>query len=121
MNTSTLNLYRSFAGLVAACVLAGLAAPMLIESREWAHVGPVAVSAMLVFCIYTVAYLAIGLSYIVRKKGYDRHIFPEGLHLEGRTAVRLGLKYLILSSIAAFGATLIYAVILRGLRYAHLM
>lgn len=121
MQTSTLNLFRSLAGLVAVCVLSALAAPQLIASREWSHVGPVSVTAMLVFCVYTVAYLAIGMSYIVRKKGYDRHIFPEGLRLEGRAAVRLGLKYLILSSIAAFGATLIYAVILRGLRYAHLM
>jgi len=89
---------------------------VLIEAKGWVLSGETSVAAMLVFVGYTVVYLALGCTYIVRKKAYDRHIFPEGLRLEGRPAVQLGLKYLILGSIAAFGATLIYAVILRGVR-----
>jgi hypothetical protein len=117
VRASTVNLARSAAVFVAVCAGAGWAAPALIAAKGWSQVGPTAVTAMLVFCVYTVAYLAIGLAYIVRKRAYDRHVFPEGLRLEGPPAVKLGLRYLVLASIAAFGATLIYAVILRGMRY----
>jgi hypothetical protein len=121
MRPATLNIARSAAVFLLVCAAAARSAPALIEARAWTQVGPVAVTAMLVFCTYTVGYLAIGIAYIARKRAYDRHIFPEGLRLEGPAAVRLGLKYLILASIAAFGATLIYAVILRGMRYTPLL
>jgi hypothetical protein len=120
MRPATVNLARTGAAFVAVCAGASWAAPALIEAKGWVQVGPVAVTAMLVFCVYTVAYLTIGLAYIVRKRAYDRHVFPEGLRLEGPPAVKLGLRYLVLASIAAFGATLIYAVILRGMRYTYL-
>lgn len=117
MRPATVNLARSAAVFVLVCAGAARTAPALIAARGWGNVGPMAVTAMLVFCVYTVAYLAIGLAYIVRKRAYDRHVFPEGLRLEGPPAVKLGLRYLVLASIAAFGATLIYSVILRGMRY----
>jgi len=118
MSPSTVNLSRSLAVFILACVLTRLAAPSLIETKGWVLSGEISVAAMLVFVAYTIGYLLIGCTYIFRKKAYDRHIFPEGLRLEGEPAVKLGLKYLILSSISAFGATLIYAVILRGVRAA---
>ncbi len=114
MSPTTINLLRSLAAFLAACFAADWLAPKLIEAKQWSLAGETAVAAMLVFVAYTIAYLAIALAYLIRKKAYDRHIFPEGLRVEGAPAVKLGLKYLILSSIAAFGATLIYAVILRG-------
>lgn len=120
MRPATLNMARSLAGFILTVVVCAWAAPALVAAKQW-PVGPVAVTAMLVFVAYTLFYLTVGLAYIIRKRGYDRHIFPEGLKVEGPMAVKLGLKYLILSSIAAFGATLLYAVILRGMRYSHLM
>jgi hypothetical protein len=120
MRPATVNLARSAAAFGVVCAAAGYLAPRLIEAKGWGHVGPVAVAAMLVFCVYTVAYLGIGITYIARKRAHDRHVFPEGLRLEGPPAVKLGLRYLVLASIAAFGATLIYAVILRGMRYTYL-
>jgi hypothetical protein len=120
MRPVTVNLARTAAAFVAVCAGASWAAPALIAAKGWVQVGPAAVTAMLVFCVYTAAYLAIGLAYITRKRAYDRHVFPEGLRLEGPPAVKLGLRYLVLASIAAFGATLIYAVILRGMRYTYL-
>lgn len=121
MRPATVNIARSLAVFALVCAASAWSAPALIEAKGWGHVGPAAVTAMLVFCLYTAAYLAIGIAYIVRKRAYDRHVFPEGLRLEGTAAVRLGIKYLILASIAAFGATLIYAVILRGMRYTPLL
>jgi len=94
--------------------VARLLAPSLIDAKGWSLAGNTSVTAMLVFVAYTGYYLIIALTYIIRKRAHDRHIFPEGLKVEGPLAVKLGLKYLILSSISAFGATLIYAVILRG-------
>ena len=114
MRPSTVNILRSLAAFVVVCLGARRLAPVMIEAKGWSLAGETAVTAMLVFVAYTIAYLAIALSYIIRRKARDRHIFPEGLEVEGQPAVKLGLKYLILSSIAAFGATLIYAVILRG-------
>jgi len=120
MRASTVNIARSALAFVLVCGAASWAAPRLIEWREWYQVGPTSVTAMLVFLVYTLAYLGIGLAYIVRKRAYDRHVFPEGLKLEGPPAVKLGLRYLVLASISAFGATLIYAVILRSMRYTYL-
>ena len=120
MNPSTVNIARSALALVVIVGAARALAPALIEAKGWTLGGTLGVTTMLVFCVYTVAYLGIGITYIVRKRAHDRHIFPEGLRLEGPLAVKLGLRYLILSSIAAFGATLIYAVILRGMRYNYL-
>ncbi len=114
MSPTAINLLRSLAAFVATCYLANWLAPRLIAAKGWSLAGETAVTAMLVFVAYTLAYLVIALIYLVRKKAYDRHIFPEGLRVEGPLAVKLGFKYLILSSISAFGATLIYAVILRG-------
>lgn len=121
MRPATVNIARSAAVFVIVCIAAAWAAPLLREANEWSQVGSAAVAAMLVFCVYTAAYLSIGIAYIARKRAFDRHIFPEGLRLEGADAVRLGAKYLILASIAAFGATLIYSVILRGMRYTPLI
>jgi len=118
---ATLTIARSVGIFLIVCAAAARGAPVLREARGWEQVSSATVAAMLVFCTYTVAYLFIGVAYIVRKRAYDRHVFPEGLRLEGADAVRLGLKYLILASIAAFGATLIYAVILRGMRYTPLL
>jgi hypothetical protein len=118
---ATLNIARSIGVFLIVCAAASWTAPALRAARGWEQVGSPTVAAMLVFCTYTAAYLAIGIAYIARKRAYDRHVFPEGLRLEGADAVRLGVKYLILASIAAFGATLIYAVILRGMRYTPLL
>ncbi|MBI5135821.1 MAG: hypothetical protein HZA24_00640 [Nitrospirae bacterium] len=111
---ATLNLARSLAALAGCVVASGWLAPRLIAAQGWTLAGETAVTAMLVFLFYAAAYLAIALAYIVRRKAHDRHIFPEGLRVHGPLAVKLGIRYLILASIALFGATLIYAVILRG-------
>ncbi|MDH5526011.1 MAG: hypothetical protein OEY97_01730 [Nitrospirota bacterium] len=121
MQAERLNLIRTGVGFAATVVAARLLAPVLISHNGWTHVGNVLVTAMLVFVAYTVWYLGVGITYIATRRAHDRHIFPEGIHLEGPLAVKLGLRYLVLSSISAFGATLLYAVILRGLRYSQLM
>ncbi|MDH4229290.1 MAG: hypothetical protein OEW11_06010 [Nitrospirota bacterium] len=121
MQQVTLNMWRNAAGFVGAIVAGRLIAPVLIHHNGWTHVGTVLVTAMLVFVAYTAYYLGVGTAYIVRRRAHDRHIFPEGIRLEGDLAVKLGLRYLVLASIAAFGATLLYAVVLRGLRYTQLM
>ncbi|MFQ5509100.1 MAG: hypothetical protein ACE5FN_07165 [Leptospirillia bacterium] len=121
MTPRAVNLTRTaaiFAAVVALCAIIG---PAYARHKEWLHAGPVIMTVMFVFWAYAIGYLALGILYMVRKRAYDRHIFPEGLRLEGAAAVKLGGKYLILSSISAFGATLLLAVILRGLRHAHLL
>lgn len=120
MQPATINIIRSALAFAAIVAASAVAAPWLIDAKGWTHVGIVLVTAMLVFWAYTACYLAIGITYIARRRAYDRHIFPEGLRLEGRQAVKLGLRYLVLSSIAAFGGTLLLAVILRGIRHTGL-
>ncbi len=120
MNTMIFNLGRSLLGFVLVVIACRALAPQIREAQGWTLTGIPTVTTMLVFVIYALFYLVVGLIYIRTKRAYDRHIFPEGVRLEGHGAVKLGLKYLILFSISAFGATLIYAVILRGMRYSHL-